>query len=148
MPRVEDGEESATDLKRLFATIGALTARGGRITKATSGLTVAGLAVARVGDVVTYEDGSEAVITDGAGEYALSNDKPIALVGSGLSNGDRIVDTLQNSWGINVPDATDTNGLFDPEYVPPPPPPCYRLAVRGSTTANGGYCASRLANGR
>ncbi|MET3555790.1 hypothetical protein [Burkholderia sp. 567] len=35
----------------LFATIGALTERGGRVTQATSGLAVADLAVARVGDV-------------------------------------------------------------------------------------------------
>lgn len=142
MPRIAEEidvpPDSAPKPKHLFATIGALTERGGRITKATGGLTVAGLSVARVGDVVTYEDGSEAVITDGAGEYAVDNDKPIALVGSGLSNGDRIVETLQSFWGINAPDADGVKGLFDPAYVPPPSPPRYRLAVRGSTTARGG----------
>ncbi|QQJ97804.1 hypothetical protein JG536_03780 [Burkholderia ambifaria] len=33
----------------LFATVGALTERGGRVTTATSGLILAGLEVARVG---------------------------------------------------------------------------------------------------
>jgi len=48
-----------------YATIGSLTARGGRVTLVTGGATVAGLGLARVGDVVTYPDGSEAVIVDG-----------------------------------------------------------------------------------
>lgn len=56
--------DSAIKVTRLFVTIASLTERGGRITKATSGLTVAGLALARVGDVVTYQSGSEAVTTD------------------------------------------------------------------------------------
>lgn len=122
----------------LFATIGALTKRGGRVTECTSGLTVAGLAVARVGDVVTYEDGSEAVITDGAGNCAVSRDKPFALVGSRLSNGDRIVETLQRLWGIHIPAGEAVDGLFDAAYVPAPATPRYRLAVRGATTARGG----------
>ncbi|KVS37801.1 PAAR domain-containing protein [Burkholderia ubonensis] len=122
----------------LFATIGSLTARGGRVTKASSKLTVIGLVVARVGDIVTYEDGSEAVITDGAGKYAIGGDKPFALVGSCLSNGDRIVETLQRSWGIQVPAGATVDGLFGPTYVPPPAPLRYRLAVRGATTALGG----------
>jgi len=142
MPRVEERQDaqpdSATNVTYLFATIGALTERGGRVTKATSGLAVAGLSVARVGDVVTYEDGSEAVITDGAGGFAVDDDKSIALVGSGLSNGDRIVQTLQGLWGIDASDAEGIEGLFDPSYVPPPSPPLYRLAVRGATTARGG----------
>lgn len=141
MPHVEERKaqsDSATRVKYPFATIGSLTERGGRITKATSGVTLTGLTVARVGDVVTYEDGSEAVITDGAGEYAIYDGKSFALVGSGLSNGDRIVESLQSVWGIQVPDAAGVKGLFDPEYVPTPSPPSYRLAVRGSTTARGG----------
>ena len=96
----------------LFATIGAFTERGGRVTAATSGLTVAGLAVAR----------SEAAITDGAGDYAVGGDKPFALVGNRLSNGDHIVETLQRSWGIHVPVGEPVHGLFDPAYVPPPAP--------------------------
>lgn len=122
----------------LFATIGALTERGGRITTATSGLAVIGLAVARVGDVVTYEDGSEAVIIDGAGASLICDDKPVALVGSRLSNGDHIVETLQRAFGISVREHEPIEGLFDPTYVPPSAPPRYRLAVRGATTARGG----------
>ncbi|NIF44728.1 hypothetical protein F3J14_28445 [Burkholderia sp. Tr-862] len=121
----------------LFATVGALTERGGRVTIATSGLTLAGLEVACVGDVVTYDDGSEASIIDGAGNNH-SGGKPFALVGSRLSNGDRITETLRTSWGIHVRDGQSVAGLFDPTYVPPPASPAYRLAVRGATTARGG----------
>lgn len=121
----------------LFATVGALTERGGRVSTATSGLTLAGLEVACVGDVVTYDDGSEAAIIDGAGSNH-SGGKPFALVGSRLSNGDRITETLRNSWGVHVRDGQSVAGLFDPTYVPPPAPLAYRLAVRGATTARGG----------
>lgn len=51
---------------RLFVTIGARTARGGRITSGSK-FKIGGLPVACVGDVVTYSDGSEALIRDGAG---------------------------------------------------------------------------------
>jgi len=121
----------------LFATVGSLTERGGRVTTATSGLTLAGLEVARVGDVVTYDDGSEAVIIDGAGNNH-SEGKPFALVGSRLSNGDRITETLRTSLGIHVRERQSVAGLFDPTYVPPPAAPAYRLAVRGARTAHGG----------
>ncbi|MCA8093117.1 PAAR domain-containing protein [Burkholderia anthina] len=121
----------------LFATVGALTERGGRVTTATSGLTLAGLEVACVGDVVTYDDGSEAAIIDGA-ENNPSGGKPFALVGSRLSSGDRITETLRSSWGIHVEDGQRVAGLFDPTYVPPLAPPAYRLAVRDATTARGG----------
>ncbi|KHK60995.1 hypothetical protein PI86_00610 [Burkholderia sp. A9] len=130
----------------LFAIMGALTEWGGRMTQASSGLTVIGLVVARVGDIVTYEDRSEAVISDGAGKYAVDCDKPFALVGSRLSNGDRIVETLQRSCGIRVPADEDIDGLFDPGFVPPSAPLCHRLAVRGATTARGGVL--REATGR
>ncbi|WP_175977298.1 PAAR domain-containing protein [Burkholderia sp. BCC1047] len=118
----------------LFATVGALTERGGRVTTATSRLTLAGLEVACVGDVVTYDDGSEAAIIDGAGNNH-SGGKPFALVGSRLSNGDRITETLRTSGGIHVRNGLSVAGLFDPTYVAPP---AYRLAVRGATTARGG----------
>ena len=47
--------------KHHFATIGALTERGGRVTTATGGAAYCGLGLAAVGDVVTYADRSEAV---------------------------------------------------------------------------------------
>jgi len=69
----------------LFATIGALTERGGRVTTARGGTTIQGLGMACVGDVVTYPDGSEAVIRDGAGSALVIDGRPAALVGSSLS---------------------------------------------------------------
>ena len=92
MPYVQDPANPEFSIKAmyLFATIGALTARGGRVTDATSSVKIAGLTIARVGDVVTYEDGSEAVIADGAGFAAVSGDKPLALVGSHLTTAIRL----------------------------------------------------------
>jgi len=109
-------------------------------------LAVIGLAVARVSDVVTYEDGSEAVIIDGAGASLICNDKPVALVGSRLSNGDCIAETLQRAFGIFVSEHEPIEGLFDPTYVPPPVPPRYRLAVQGATTARGGVLSHATGN--
>jgi uncharacterized Zn-binding protein involved in type VI secretion len=122
----------------LFATIASLTERGGRVTKATGSISIAGLTIARAGDVVTYEDGSQAVIIDGAGVAMVSCDKPVALVGSHLSNGDRIVESLQRGRGIIEYQGKPIEGLFDPTYVPPKSEPSFRLAVRGATTARGG----------
>ncbi|CAB3758730.1 hypothetical protein GQ57_03360 [Burkholderia sp. MSh2] len=119
----------------LFATVGALTERGERVTTATSDLPPAGLEVARVGDVVTHDDGSEAAIIDDAGNNH-SGGKPFALVGSLSSNGDRITETPRTSWGIHARDGQSAAGLFDPTYVPPP---ACRLAVCGATTARGAW---------
>jgi uncharacterized Zn-binding protein involved in type VI secretion len=121
-----------------FVTIGSPTRNGGHVTTATASLTVAGLSLARVGDVVTYSDGSEAVIEDGAGFLVTSEGKSFALVGSHLSNGDCIVETLRKGRGVEVPDGTAIEGLFDASYTPPPEPPRYRVAVRGATTRRGG----------
>jgi uncharacterized Zn-binding protein involved in type VI secretion len=122
-----------------YATIGSLTARGGRVTLVTGGATVAGLGLARVDDVVTYPDGSEAVIVDGAGFATVIENQPAALVGSSLSNGDRIVESLQQGHGIVVRAGQTIEGLFDAGYVPPPATdPTYRFAVEGATTRLGG----------
>lgn len=48
------GMESESKTTLTFATIGSLTERGGRVSTATSGLTLGGLAAATVGDIVTY----------------------------------------------------------------------------------------------
>jgi uncharacterized Zn-binding protein involved in type VI secretion len=123
----------------LYATIGSLTARGGRVTRVTGGVTVAGLGLARVGDVVTYPDGSEAVIVDGAGLATVIENQPAALVGSNLSNGDRIVESLQQGHGIFVRAGQAIEGLFDATYVSPPATdPTYRFAVPGATSRLGG----------
>ncbi|MFT0172784.1 PAAR domain-containing protein [Paraburkholderia mimosarum] len=123
-----------------FATIGARTERGGYITRASSGLVICGFRVALVGDIVTYHDGGEAAIIDGAGSLFVDHGKSGALVGSHLSNGDRIVFTPWEDEisGLFVPEGDKPVGLFDPSYVPPPPKPCWRFALYGSTTARGG----------
>ncbi|WP_322061142.1 PAAR domain-containing protein [Paraburkholderia sp. J63] len=79
--------------KYALATIGARTERGGCVTSG-SDFRIGNLRVACVGDVVTYEDGSQAVIMDGAGIAMVFGGKPVALVGSSLSNSDRIVSTI------------------------------------------------------
>jgi uncharacterized Zn-binding protein involved in type VI secretion len=123
-----------------FATLGARTERGGYLTHATSGLVICGLRAARVGDIVTYRDGSEAAIIDGAGAGFVEHGKCGALVGSHLSNGDKIVFTPwdDGASGLFVEDGLHPEGLFDPSYVPPPVKSGYRFAVYGSTTARGG----------
>jgi len=102
----------------LFATIGSRTERGGRVTRVTTKAEYRGLALARVGDIVTYNDGSEATIIDGAGSAASWDGKPFALVGSRLSNGDRITETMQDGCGIKVRSDKPVPGLFDPAHIP------------------------------
>lgn len=123
-----------------FATVAALTKRGGRVSRATGGIKICGLAVARVGDIVTYDDGSEAVIVDGAGCASLLGHQPAALIGSHLSNGDRIIETPwgHKKIGIFVEDGEEVPGLFDSTWTPPPCEPIARFAVLGATTARGG----------
>jgi uncharacterized Zn-binding protein involved in type VI secretion len=116
----QENAEVVTEKYHPFATVGSTTERGGRVAHASSGMKIAELAVARVGDKVVYEDGSEAHIIDGAGFAAVHLDKPLALVGSRLSNGDRIVKSLQTGSGINERAGKPIEGLFDPDYVPPP----------------------------
>lgn len=103
----------------LFATVGSLTEGGGRVTRVSSCAAFDNKNLAVVGDIVTYEDGTEATIIDGAGFAAMWSNKPFALVGSRLSNGDRIISSPQDSFGITVRTGEDIPGLFDPSYVPP-----------------------------
>lgn len=133
-----------------FATLGARTERGGYVTRTTSRMSICGLAVARVGDIVTYRDGSEAVIVDGAGSRFVDDGKCGVLVGSHLSNGDHIVFTPwgDGKSGLVVPDGNTPEGLFDPQYVPPPAEPSYRLAISGATTAHGGVLSNPTADWR
>jgi uncharacterized Zn-binding protein involved in type VI secretion len=103
----------------LFVTIGSPTKRGGHVTRVSTKAEYKGMALARVGDIVTYDDGSEAIIIDGAGFAATWEDKPFALVVSRLDNGDTITETLQDDFGITVRSAKPVPGLFDPAYVLP-----------------------------
>jgi hypothetical protein len=113
-----------------FITIGSRTERGGRVSTGRAG-TLAGLEIACVGDIVTYSDGAEVVIMDGAGHAATFNDSPCALVGSRLSNGDRIIETLwdQLDFGIFVEDSEQVEDLFDPDRIAPARETLHRFAV-------------------
>ncbi|CAH2812349.1 MAG: hypothetical protein CBCREVIR_3096 [Candidatus Burkholderia crenata] len=140
-------ENARDEVAHLFATIGSLTKRGGRVTTASSGLKIAGLAIARANDVVSYPDGSEAVIIEEVGFAAVFGGRPLALVGSRLSNGDRIVETPQAGRDIIESFDKPIEGLFDPPYVPSARMPEHRFAVRGSTTtANGGVLRKTTGN--
>ncbi|MFL9962797.1 hypothetical protein PQR02_17205 [Paraburkholderia sediminicola] len=103
----------------LFATAGSRTERGGRVTRVSTSATVDDKGLAVVGDIVIYEDGTEATIIDGAAFEAMWGNKLFALVGARLSNRDRIISAPQDSFGITVRKGEDIPGLFDPSYVPP-----------------------------
>lgn len=99
------------------ATEGSQTREGGVITLATSPMSVElpngqRLRVAKTGDRVVYPDGTMAEIISGAGRSShFAGGCSIALVGSHLSNGDEIINTLQGSVKIvqraGVPMAED-----------------------------------------
>jgi uncharacterized Zn-binding protein involved in type VI secretion len=111
-------KHAINETMHLFATVGARTERGGKVTRVSSHATIDNLGLAVVGDTVEYEDGTEATIVDGAGFAAMWEDRPVALVGSHLSNGDRIVTAAQNAFGITVRDGEEIPGLFDSTYSP------------------------------
>jgi uncharacterized Zn-binding protein involved in type VI secretion len=106
-----------------IATVGSRTRRGGQVIDAD------GIAddfrIACVGDRVRYPDGSESVITSGAGHASTFADRPIALVGSHIANGDRIVAPAQSMGEIVIVEGEQVVGLLEPGYQPP------RLAVPG-----------------
>ena len=76
--------------------------------------------VACVGDRVRYPDGSESVIVSGAGRASTFADRPVALVGSHVANGDRIVTPAQSIGEIVVVEGESIPGLLDPGYGMPP----------------------------
>ncbi|WP_439891587.1 PAAR domain-containing protein [Ralstonia sp. 25C] len=102
-----------------IATLNSVTERGGRVSKVFGNASLYDLGIACVGDIVSYEDGTEATIIDGAGLGAVFSGKPVALVGSRLSNGDRIVKSTQTTHCIVEHEGRSIPGLFDPNYVPP-----------------------------
>lgn len=104
-----------------IATIGSRTRRGGHVVNADGHAD--DFRVACVGDRVRYPDGSESVITSGAGHASTIADRPIALVGSHIANGDRIVARAQSIGEIIVVEGEQVAGLLEPGYQPP------RLAV-------------------
>ncbi len=83
-----------------LATVGSKTARGGEVATSSTGMRIDGMKVARVGDLVRYPDGRESPIVSGAGYAAVYKDKPLAIVGSHIENGDVIESSLQNGAKI------------------------------------------------
>lgn len=114
----------------LFVTIGSRTGREGRVTRVTTKAEYQGMALARGGDVISYDDGSEATIIDGAGFTATWEDKPLALIDPRMSNGDTITETLQDAWGVAIRDSEQTPRLFIPACTLP-----WSAAHGGSTHA-------------
>ena len=104
-----------------MATLGSRTKRGGTVHTATSGICCRDdLRIARVGDEVCYPDGSIAHITSGAGFAAIYDGKPLAIVGSHISNGDEIAETLNSAMQITIREGLPpVPGLLDPQYIPP-----------------------------
>lgn len=100
-----------------IATIGSRTRRGGQVVLAGDDQ-ADDFRVACVGDRVRYPDGSESVIVSGAGHASTFADRPIALVGSHVANGDRIVARAQSIGEIVVVEGETIPGLLDPGYFP------------------------------
>ncbi|MFL6969501.1 MULTISPECIES: hypothetical protein [Pseudomonas] len=97
------------------ATEGSQTRDGGTIQQVSSSLTFTldngwKVRAAQKGDEVVYADGSTARIITGAGK----NNSDIALVGSRLSNGDEIINTLQKRFMIIVREGGPTAEDFLP----------------------------------
>jgi uncharacterized Zn-binding protein involved in type VI secretion len=102
-----------------IATIGSRTRRGGEVVLAGQGEPADDFRIACVGDRVRYPDGSESVIVSGAGHASTYANRPIALVGSHIANGDCIVARAQSIGEIVVVEGEPIPGLLEPGYAPP-----------------------------
>lgn len=104
-----------------IATIGSRTVQGGEVVVADNVVHMDGFRIACVGDRIRYPDGSESIIVSGAGNASTFGDRPVALVGSHVENGDRIALSRQNMGEIVLfeGDAPIT-GLLQPGYMPAP----------------------------
>lgn len=102
-----------------IATIGSRTDRGGEVVLANPDPHADDFRVACVGDRVRYPDGSESVIVSGAGHASTFADRPIALVGSHIANGDRIVARAESIGELIVLEGDNIPGLLVPGYALP-----------------------------
>ena len=102
-----------------IATIGSRTRRGGEVVLGSHGKHADDFRIACVGDRVRYPDGSESVIVSGAGHASTYANRPIALVGSHIANGDRIVARAQSIGEIVVMEGEPIPGLLEPGYAVP-----------------------------
>jgi uncharacterized Zn-binding protein involved in type VI secretion len=102
-----------------IATIGSRTVQGGEVVVADNVVHMDGFRIACVGDRVRYPDGSESIIVSGAGNASTFGDRPVALVGSHVENGDRIALSRQNMGEIVLFEGdTPIKGLLQPGYMP------------------------------
>ncbi|QOY93475.1 PAAR domain-containing protein [Massilia sp. UMI-21] len=103
-----------------IATVGSHTLQGGKVVAADHERHADGFRIACVGDRVRYPDGSESIIVSGAGNASTFGDRPIALVGSHVENGDRIALSPQNMGEIVLFEGdAPIAGLLQPGYLPP-----------------------------
>lgn len=103
-----------------LAVIGSKTEHGGEVVTASSQMHLEKKEVARVGDLVRYTDGRTARITSGAG-FALAQDgQSIAIVGSHVSGGDRIISTPVAIAHLTVcKEDPPIEGWLEEGYKPP-----------------------------
>ncbi|MEN9658189.1 MAG: hypothetical protein RL571_1654 [Pseudomonadota bacterium] len=102
------------------ATVGSRTARGGVVKENGFDFLLNGCSIARTGDLVEYPDGSVATIISGAGVACSFGDGSThALVGSHLSNGDIITDSLHYGIRFFLREGDDVEGFLVPHYKSP-----------------------------
>lgn len=111
-------EQAINETMYVFTTIGTGTERGRRVTRASTNATIDNLGLAVVGDIVAYEEGTEAMIVDGAGFAVMWHGRQVTVTESHLSNGDRIVTAAQDACDITVRDGEEIPRLFEPAYSP------------------------------
>lgn len=105
--------------RHAMATIGSRTEQGGEVVP-RPGQHADEYMLACVGDRVRYADGSESVITSGAGHASTFADRPVALVGSHIANGDRIAASRHSMGEIIVYEGdAPIQGLLQPGFVMP-----------------------------
>lgn len=103
----------------MIATVDSLTQRGGEVVTGREGHFIGEHKVACVGDVVRYSDGSESLIVSGAGYGAMIDDLPMALVGSHVANGDRVVSSPQDVVAVTLDGGSDPIvGFLEPGFLP------------------------------
>jgi uncharacterized Zn-binding protein involved in type VI secretion len=120
IPAAPNAQSRRIVARYALATVGSRTDRGGEVIASGTGVGEDEFRLARVGDRVRYADGSESVITSGAGHASTIGCFPVALVGSHIANGDHIV-ASRHSIGEIVVRAGDAPipGLLQPGYAVP-----------------------------
>jgi len=113
-------QNTQSDKVYVAAFNGAKTANGGEIAHGSSSIRDSGHTLLLVGDIAVYPDGSTAVITAGAGIAMVDHDRPVAIIGSPLSNGDTIVSSPVTVLTFEEPASDPIIGLLDPAYRPEP----------------------------